>query len=323
MLLLVHAVRLAPETAATLTPVTAPSGEQLEIRYGDQLAVVTEVGATIRHYSVAGRDVLDGFDVGEVAGGGRGNHLVPWPNRIRDGRYTHDGKQQQLALTEPANRNAIHGLGRWANWRAVQREASRVTMELVIHPQPGWPAVLETSVVVELGDGGLVVTTTAHNDGPVSAPYGAGAHPYLTVGGPTVDTAVLTLPAATHLRPDDRGIPVGASPVEGTPYDFRTPRVIGDIVLDTAYRDVQRDDDGLWRVRLQDADGMTGATLWADASYGWIQVFTGDTLPPAKARRGLAVEPMTCGPDAFNTGEGLVVLEPGDGHRGRWGITPW
>jgi aldose 1-epimerase len=300
--------------------VTAPSGDQFEIRYGDQRAVVTEVGATIRQYSASGHDVLDGFDESEVAGGGRGNHLVPWPNRIRDGRYVHDGKTQQLALTEPANGNAIHGLGRWANWRLAERSDSSIALALVIHPQPGWPTVLDVAVVVELSDDGISVTTTARNSGSTSAPYGSGAHPYLRVGGASVDTATLRLPAATYLQPDDRGIPVGPRPVDGTAYDFREPRTIGDLALDTAYRDIARDADGRWRVRMVDND--RAASVWADEAYTWIQVFTGDTLPPGKARAGLAVEPMTCGPDAFNTGDGLVVLEPGDIHRGQWGISP-
>ena len=129
----------------------------------------------------------------------------------------------------------------------------------------------------------------------------------------------MRVPAARYLQPDDRGIPVDPRPVDGTDYDFRTPKPIGDLILDTAYTDVARDDDGLWRVTMADAE--RSVTLWADPAYGWIQLFTGDTLPPGIARAGLAVEPMTCGPDAFNTGSGLVVLQPGDTHRATWGIT--
>jgi aldose 1-epimerase len=193
-------------------------------------------------------------------------------------------------------------------------------MAIVIHPQPGWPAVLAVHVTLELGPDGLTVTTTARNDGATSAPYGTGAHPYLTVGGSTVDSARLTVPAATYLQADDRGIAVDPRPVDGTPYDFRTARPIGDLVLDTAYRDLTRDSDGRWRVRLE-SDEATD-TLWADAAHDWIQLFTGDTLAADRRRRGLAVEPMTCGPDAFNTGDGLVVLAPGESHQGRWGLTP-
>jgi aldose 1-epimerase len=65
-------------------------------------------------------------------------------------------------------------------------------------------------------------------------------------------------------------------------------------------------------------------TLWADASaYQWLQVFTGDSLPLASRRTsGIAVEPMTCPPDAFSSGDDLLVLEPGQEFAAPWGITP-
>jgi aldose 1-epimerase len=299
-----------------------PSGQQFEIRYADQVAVVTEVGATIRHYSVGDRVVLDGFDVDRVAGGGRGQHLIPWPNRIRDGRYEFAGQRQQLALTEPANGNAIHGLARWATWQPESVEAARVVMSLGIHPQPGWSGSLAISVTVELTSDGLAVTTRARNTGTADAPYGYGAHPYLTVGPKPLDPTVLQAPAGRYSLPDDRGIPVDLQPVDGTAYDFRTARPIGDLVLDTAYSDLDRDPDGRWRVHLSNPETGWGATVWADAAYPWLQLFTGDTLAPGQARAGLAVEPMTCGPDAFNTGAGLIVLAPGEEHSGTWGIAP-
>lgn len=299
-----------------------PSGQQFEIRYAEHVAVVTEVGATIRHYSVAGCDVLDGFRADEVCSGGRGQQLIPWPNRVRDGRYSFAGKRQQLALTEPANGNAIHGLVRWANWQAESTEPARVVMTLRLHPQPGWSGSLDLSMTAELSASGLTVTTRARNSGGVEVPYGTGAHPYLTVGGDRVDSATLEVPAGRFAAPDDRGIPVDPRPVDGTDYDFREGRRIDDLVLDTAYTDIVRDPDGMWRVRLKDRESGSAATVWADETHPWLQLFTGDTLPAGKARVGLAVEPMTCGPDAFNTGEGLLVLAPGEGQVGRWGITP-
>jgi len=301
----------------------SPSGQQFQIRYGDQVAVVTEVGATIRQYGIGDRPVLDGFGPDEVCSGGRGQHLIPWPNRIRDGRYQHAGQTHQLPLTEPANHNAIHGLVRWAAWVVAERSESQAVLTVTIPPQPGWPTSLDVAVAVELGESGLTVTTTAHNVGAVSAPYGTGAHPYLTLGAERVDSATIQVPAATYLAPDDRGIPADPKSVQGSAYDFRQPRRLGDLVLDTAFKDIDRDPDGSWRVTMSDAGTGSAATLWADEAYTWIQLFTGDTLPPDKARRGLAVEPMTCGPDAFNAGDGLVVLQPGDSHRARWGITPW
>ena len=139
-----------------------------------------------------------------------------------------------------------------------------------------------------------------------------------------VDDATLTLPAARCFDTDEHGIPVGSRSVDGTPADLRQARPIGNRVLDTAYADLSRNTDGRWRARLQGPDG--GVELWADAAYGYAQVFTGDTLPEPLRRRGVAVEPMTCPPDAFNAADGaaagVVVLEPGEEHEATWGIRP-
>ena len=62
---------------------------------------------------------FDGFAADEMSSGGRGQLLMPWPNRVRDGAYSFDGRDLQLALTEPRRSNASHGLARWAAWRAV------------------------------------------------------------------------------------------------------------------------------------------------------------------------------------------------------------
>jgi galactose mutarotase-like enzyme len=292
-----------------------PSGDQFWLEAGDQEAAVVEVGGGLRTYTVAGLDVLDGYGVGEMADGGRGQVLIPWPNRVAFGRYTFAGRDLQLALTEPSRQNANHGLVRWANWTATVQETDRVVMELVLHPQPGYPFALGLAVEYRLGAGGLSVETTATNLGAGPCPYGAGAHPYLTVGTELADDAVLLVPASTRLEVDERGIPTGASPVEGTPYDFRTAGPIGDLVLDTAYTDLTGNE-----AVLAAPDGGRRVTLWWDESYRWLMVFTGDTLAPGRRRRGVAVEPMTCAPNAFVSGDGLRVLEPEESLTTVWGI---
>jgi aldose 1-epimerase len=292
-----------------------PSGAQYPISAGDQEAVVVEVGGGLRTYRAAGVDVLDGYGVDEMAGGGRGQLLLPWPNRILDGRYSFAGQDLQLALTEPGRGNASHGLTRWMNWTAAAHDRDRVVMELVLHPQPGYPFTLGLSVEHRLGPDGLSVATTATNLGDDPCPYGAGAHPYLTVGTASVDAVVLDVPAASRLETDDRGIPGGRVAVEGTEYDFRTARAIGPLALDTAYTDLTGGEAVL-------AAGRRRVALWWDGSHRWLMVFTGDTLSRDRRRRGLAVEPMTCPPNAFVTGEGVKVLEPGGSWTTRWGITP-
>ncbi len=300
---------------------TAPSGEQIEIMLGDQRAVIVEVGGGIRAYSVAGRELLDRYDVAEMSSSGRGQALIPWPNRVRGGSYQFDGTRHQLALSEPARQNAIHGLVRWVAWTVGEREPHRVVMQHVLHPQPGYPFTLGLSIEYELSERGLKVRVTATNVGAGACPYGSGAHPYLRAGSATVDDAILRLPARSVLRSDERGIPVAAVPVDGTEYDFRRARAVAGTVLDHAFTDLERDADGLARVEFRDAAGAGGPTLWVDESYPYLMLFTGDPLPDVN-RRSLAVEPMTCPPNALQTGEALIRLEPGETAISSWGITP-
>lgn len=292
-----------------------PSGDQHWIEADGQEAAVVEVGGGLRTYTVDGVDVLEGYGVDEMAAGGRGQNLLPWPNRIADGRYSFAGEDLQLALTEPGRHNASHGLVRWANWTARANDGDRVVMGLTLHPQPGYPFTLELEVEYRLGPGGLSVATTATNLGDRPCPYGAGAHPYVTVGTDLVDDAVLLVPAEARLEVDGRGIPTGAVPVEDTPFDFREAKAIGDLVADHAFTELTGNE-----AVVAAPDGQRRVTLWWDSAYRWVMVFTGDTLAPARRRRGLAIEPMTCAPNAFVSGDGLRVLEPEEAWTTVWGI---
>ena len=299
----------------------APSGEQVEIRAGDHRVVVVQVGGGLRSYTVGEREVLDGYGEEEMAAAGRGQVLIPWPSRLQDGAYEFGGRRHQLPLTEPEAGNAIHGLVRWAAWSTAVREADRAVMEHTLYPQPGYPFSLALGIEYSLSDAGLRVTTTATNVGREACPYGSGAHPYLTVGTPTVDAVVLHAPGRTILQVDERGIPVSAERVEGTEYDFLHPRPIGTTKIDNTFTDLERGNDGLARIELRHPDGETKVSLWLDESYPYLTLFTGDTQPSV-ARRSLAVEPITCPPNAFRGRESIVVLEPGESTTSAWGIEP-
>jgi aldose 1-epimerase len=300
--------------------VPAPSGEQFELALGEQRAVVVGVGGGLRVYAVGGSDLLDGYRENEMSMSGRGQVLIPWPNRVQGGRYEFGGRSHQLALDEPAAGNAIHGLVRWVDWTVVEREASRVVVGHTLHPQPGYPFTLALSIEYELSGAGLRVQTTATNLGPEPCPFGCGAHPYLTVGTATVDEVLLHVPARTVLRSDEHGIPIGSVAVDGTEYDFREGRPIGAVKLDTGFTGLERDEDSLARVELRRGDGHSGLTLWADENYRYLMLYTGDDRPDVN-RRSLAVEPMTCPPNAFRSGDDLIVLEPGGSFEGAWGIS--
>ena len=240
------------------------SGEQIELRAGEQRVVVAEVGAGLRSYTVGDQDVLDGYAADELAPSGRGQVLAPWPNRIEDGTYEFGGAQHQLPLNEVPARNAIHGLVRWSAWSAAEHSPDRVLLEHTLHPQPGYPFSLALGIEYSLSQDGLRVTSTATNIGPEACPYGFGMHPYLTMGTERVDELILRAPGRTVLKTNDRGIPVGSEPVEGTEYDFRRPRPIGTAKLDHAFTDLEGDDDGLASVELLNPEDERSLLLWLD-----------------------------------------------------------
>ena len=306
-----------------LSGVSPPSGEQHAIEHGQARAVVTEVGATLRSYTVGGRAVVDGFDETEICRDGRGQVLCPWPNRLGDGSYSFGGRRAQAALDEPARRNAIHGLVRYQAWSLKGRAQNAVTLGCVLQPQPGYPWRLALDVEYRLGRSGLTVRAEATNLDTEPAPLGVGFHPYLTVGTPDLDTARLHLRADRQLRTDDRGLPVGDDPVLGSESDFAVPRPIGPTRLDTAFTGLGRDGDGLARVELRHPDADTRVTLWMDSAFRYVMLYSADRVAAAdRRRRALAVEPMTCPPDALRSGTDLVVLGPGGSWRGTWGIDP-
>jgi aldose 1-epimerase len=296
------------------------TGNQYEIESGDYRATVTELGAGLRELEHAGTLLVTTYDPDQLPPSGSGQLLSPWPNRIAGGRYSFAGTDHQLALSEPATGSAIHGLTRWIPWTRTAHDRAEVTLRSVPHGAQGYPFAVQVDVTYRLEtDSGLHVTVTAANKGSRPAPWGVGHHPYLTVPTPTVDDCELTVPAGQRLPTDERGIPSGPSAdVTGTEFDFRTARKIGVTQLDHAFTGLRREPDGMAWVRLSAGGAATG--LWADEGYRWLQVFTGDALEPERRRKALAVEPMTCPPNAFVTGDDLLVLQPRETVTCRWGI---
>jgi aldose 1-epimerase len=202
----------------------------------------------------------------------------------------------------------------------VDRQGDRVMLAHTLLGRPGYPFCLRTEAEYRLDPAaGLEVTITARNEGSGPAPYGTGSHPYLTAQTPLVDDCSLVLPAGRWLPAGARDIPRGpAEDVTGGPFDFRQPRRIGGTSINHAFTALERDGTGrAWAWLSADT---AEAGLWAGDGYRWLQVFTGDTLAEGHRRRALAIEPMTCPPNALATGEDLLVLEPGGSVSHSWGI---
>ena len=299
-----------------------PSGLQFEIHRGNMSAVITEVGAGLRVFSVGGQEFLFTFSQDQMSMFSEGQVLIPFPNRIDMGSYVFNGVTEQLPLSEPARMNAIHGLTRWMNWLLVRNEGHRVIMSLVLHAQDGYPFVLSLQETYALTDRGLEVQTVAQNIGSTALPYGHGHHPYLTVGTNLINPDTLQLPANSYFLTNTRLIPLPpAVSVTGTPFDFRTPHAIGTVQMDTGFTNLIFDADGFARVKLTAPGGSPQVTVFMDSNHQFLQVFTGDALPASVARRSIAIEPYTCAANAFNNGLGLRVLQPGDSFTTLWGIS--
>ncbi|HZG95888.1 MAG TPA: aldose 1-epimerase family protein [Mycobacteriales bacterium] len=298
-----------------------PTGEQYEITSGDYRAVVTQVGGGLRLLTHGGRNLVATFAEDQVTQLYRGAVLVPWPNRVASGRYTFDGTEYQLPINEPPPReHALHGLVLFLEWRPVRRDASSVTVGTRLWPQTGYPFLLDFEVTYALSaDAGLAWTIAAVNSGDRPAPYGCSIHPYVVAGEGKVDDWTLRLPAASWVDVDARLLPAGTKPVADHEFDFRAGKQIGATEVDHAFTDVEFGADGRAVAQLLAADGSGVQVTW-DSSCPWVQVHTADRPEPENNRVGLALEPMTCPPDAFNSGTDLAVLEPGARHEVTWHI---
>jgi aldose 1-epimerase len=293
-------------------------GRTFTIRAGAHEATVVEVGAGLQRYTHDGTDVTVAYPDDTLPPKCCGVTLVPWPNRIRGGRYEFDGRPQQLALTEPAAGNAIHGLGRWARWTKVKQADDAVTLRLDVVPQNGYPWPVRVDVTYALdAAAGLSVTVKATNNATTAVPFGVGAHPYLATHGHRLEDVTVQVPARQRLVVDDRQIPVGVEPVAGTGHDLRRGKRLREARFDDGFTGLTvRDGRGSAEVRTRSG----GARLWFDEAFRYLQVFTVDALVDGRA--GVAVEPMTGAPDAFNSGDGLIVLAPRETWTASWGIAP-
>jgi aldose 1-epimerase len=287
------------------------------IRRAGHEAVIGRAGAGVRGYTVDGVDVVDPLEERELPSAYHGLVLAPWPNRIPDGRWSWAGRALELPVNEAATGCALHGLVAWSAWQLRDQSDDAVELGIALEPQPGYPFALDLSVRWSVGTEGLRCRITAWNTGWEAAPFGVAFHPYLVLPGCSVDDLALTLPAASWLEVDDRLRPLTLRSVEDGDRDFRQGAALRGRSLDTAFTDVSG-------APVRVAGGGREIEVWADPAFRWWQVYTSDYFPTGspRHRRALAVEAMTCGPDAFNTGRDLITLAPDERWNAEWGVRP-
>ena len=320
---------------------TPASGTAFSITAGDYVAEIASVGASLRALRYRGRDLVLPFDANDLRPAMQGAVLAPWPNRLADGVYTFDGVEHHLPLTEPATHNASHGLVAWLDFSPVEQSHNRLVLRGRIEPQRGYPWRIRIDVTFELTADGFRQSVSATNESAQRAPVGLGVHPYVladssdTADGSddadSSDTGVrrpgalndwhLTVPAHAVLQvTEDRMLPLDVVDVaehNAGALDFRQRRHIGSTVLNHAFTALDADADGWATITVSSAEGH-GVELRWDARAPWVQIYSSDAQPTATRRQGLAIEPMTCPPDAFNSGTDLRVLAAGETTELEW-----
>lgn len=308
--------------ASDKTPGIPRSGSQFTISAGDYSAVITSVGGALRQLRYIGRDLVYPFAADDVRPHNSGAVLAPWPNRIADGRYTFQGQTYQLPLNEPARGNALHGLVLWQEWDRVSHSSDVLTLTTSIAASEGYPFSIELFVTYVLSaQSGLTWTIQARNVGATAAPYGTGPHPYLVAGTGPIDSWRVSAPGSRVLQTTEhRLLPtelLDVAEADGGRFDLRHGALLGDREIDHAFTGIP---DARAEVQVLDAVGNGAVMHWDAEELPWYQIFTSDAVMPEMYRSAIAVEPMTCPPDAFNSGVDLITLAPGDAHQAHWTI---
>ncbi|MEO8095581.1 MAG: aldose 1-epimerase family protein [Pseudolysinimonas sp.] len=285
-------------------------------------AEIGTVAARLRAVSVDGVALTEPADGDDIPPFCSGIALAPWPNRVRDARWSLDGGTQQLDITEPDRGSALHGLLQFTDYEVLEQTPDAVTLGAFIAPQHGWPFALDTWVRYALEPDGITVTHGVRNRSAQRSPWASGTHPFVRVGDTPVEQLVLTAPAASYFEVDDRLNPTAESPVTAD-VDLRGGRVVGELSLDTAYGALEHASPANGRGESAWLDAPDGArtTVWQDLDWGYLQVFTTSLFPRSDGLgTAVAIEPMTAPPDALNSGQGLIWVEPGATWEGCWGL---
>ena len=294
-------------------------------RKAESRAAVNLRGGGLRALTVDGSNLVEPYPAGEQPPYCAGAVLFPWPNRVRDGRWSQRGIEHHLPINEPELRNAAHGLVREVYFMVDAVKPSAVTISTAVPAQPGYPFAVGLSLTYQLTDNGLEVHNRVTNECDRPAPVSLGTHPYLRVGDVPTDELTVRVDADTYFPVDKQLIPTAERLVGGTAVDLSAGRRIAGAALNQCYGHV-RIVNGRGRHRLEAADGRA-VELWTDESFGYVQVYVCPDFPrfdatgrPDRVGCAVAIEPMTAPPDALNSGLGLRWLAPGETWETSWGI---
>ncbi len=287
---------------------------------GNEITIIPEMGARLNHFQVNlhgdSVDIIDGYTDAHALSLGtltKNAPLAPFPNRVADGKYHFGGHEHQLAINRPHEHNAIHGFvfNREFTLESTGKveDFYELTLRSLIEAEEGFPWPFTMVIKYRFGGVWLEIDTEIINTGKHYMPVGFGWHPYFRTSG-GIDHLRLTLPEVERLVIDDRKLPTGEKETFDT---FSAAHPIGATEFDSGFQMVGAERE----VQLFDETLGLYITLTmpeADVRYDYLQVYT------APNRESIALEPMTCAPNAFNNGMGLKKLASGESLRSHFTI---
>lgn len=278
------------------------------IQGGSYEATVDTDGATLRTLTHLGRSLLD------ANAPYAGAVLAPWPNRLAAGAYRWRDQTHHAPINEPEFGHAIHGFVAAHRWSLRHYGRESISLACHIGRDLGFDFDVSLGIRYSVAHEGLTCSIVAVNIGEESAPFGCGFHPYVRPGDSPVEDWLVTVDASHHLAIDElTKIPVGMVGTAASPFDFLQPKRIGMDPFSRAFR-LNRADGSHPVVSIADPSGGT-VHLYVDAALPWVQVYRPD---PALDIRAVAVEPMTCRPNAFNSAPEEVRLDVGNATKATW-----
>lgn len=295
------------------------AGKSIEIRSSHASATINTVGATLTGLWFEGDPIVSGPATVAPGLGHHGAVLAPWPNRLAHGRYRFHDLTHQLPINDASHGHAIHGLVFDRRWRVLEHSSESVSMTLTIEETAGYPFRVRIVIAYSLQDGALRCDAVWENESTTPAPFGIGFHPYFRPGPSPIAEWSLRIPASTFQGTDPlTALPTPAQDVAGTAYDFRASRAVGEDRFSVAYDRWPAPDDE--PIMLSDPDGWV-LSVHASREFRWVQAFTGHLPTLELSRQGFAIEPQTCPPNAFVTGQDVMDLAPGESGGASWSIS--
>jgi aldose 1-epimerase len=225
--------------------------------------------------------------------------LFPFPNRLKNGVYSFEGQSYQFPFNDMDNRpNALHGFISDKRFEVLDRTKSQCTVKYEYDGKYDYyPFPFSMTISFELLPDALICNVDVLNTGKTNLPCGLGWHPYFMVEE-GLETLGLKLSESTIVELDDLGIPTGK---ENPTHCFDESRLIKDTHLDDCFRLKSSIGQSKSELLFENGDLVE---VWQDESLPFTQVYTHPT------RKSIAIEPMSCGVNALNSGDGLIILSP-------------